>query len=88
MTFAAEGKTYTYRNTSSKAFVISGGRATPATLFYNLATRKIGIGLARLTRSQLDKIIVGLNKRYQSQKHKHLLTISEAIWIEAGALHQ
>jgi ATP-dependent Lon protease len=37
------GKTYTYRNTSSKAFVISGGRATPATLFYNLATRKIGI---------------------------------------------
>lgn len=37
------GKTYTYRNTSSKSFVISGGRATPATLFYNLATRKIGI---------------------------------------------
>ena len=37
------GKTYTYRNTSSKSFVISGGRATPATLFYNLATRKVGI---------------------------------------------
>lgn len=37
------GKTCTYRNTSSKAFVSSGGRATPATLFYNLATRKIGI---------------------------------------------
>jgi len=37
------GKTYTYRNTSSRAFVISGGRATPATLFYNLAARKIGI---------------------------------------------
>lgn len=37
------GKTYAYRNTSSKAFVISGGRATPATLFYNLATRKVGI---------------------------------------------
>jgi ATP-dependent Lon protease len=37
------GKTYTYRNTSSKAFVISGGKATPATLFYNIASRKIGI---------------------------------------------
>jgi len=37
------GKTYTYRNTSSRSFVISGGKATPATLFYNLATRKIGI---------------------------------------------
>jgi ATP-dependent Lon protease len=37
------GKTYTYRNTSSKAFVISGGKATPATLFYNIASKKIGI---------------------------------------------
>jgi ATP-dependent Lon protease len=37
------GKTYTYRNTSSRAFVISGGKATPATLFYNVASRKIGI---------------------------------------------
>ena len=37
------GKTYTYRNTSSHAFVISGGKATPATLFYNVASRKIGI---------------------------------------------
>jgi len=37
------GKTYTYRNTSSKAFVISGGKATPATLFYNVASKKIGI---------------------------------------------
>ena len=37
------GKTYTYRNTSSRSFVISGGKATPATLFYNLASRKIGI---------------------------------------------
>ena len=37
------GKTYTYRNTSSRAFVISGGKATPATLFYNFASRKIGI---------------------------------------------
>ena len=37
------GKTYTYRNTSSKSFVISGGKATPATLFYNVASRKIGI---------------------------------------------
>jgi ATP-dependent Lon protease len=37
------GKTYTYRNTSSRSFVISGGSASPATLFYNVATRKIGI---------------------------------------------
>src|SRR5215468_5189316 len=37
------GKTYTYRNTSSRSFVVSGGKATPATLFYNIATRKIGI---------------------------------------------
>jgi len=37
------GKTYTYRNTSSRSFVISGGTATPATLFYNQASRKIGI---------------------------------------------
>jgi ATP-dependent Lon protease len=37
------GKTYTYRNTSSKCFVISGGKTTPAALFYNNATRKLGI---------------------------------------------
>lgn len=37
------GKTYTYRNTSSRAFVVSGGKATPATLFYNKATRKLGV---------------------------------------------
>src|SRR5438128_6186738 len=29
------GKTYTFRNTSSRAFVVSGGKATPATLFYH-----------------------------------------------------
>jgi ATP-dependent Lon protease len=37
------GKTYTYRNTSSRAFVVSGGKATPATLFYNKASRKLGV---------------------------------------------
>ena len=37
------GKTYTYRNTSSKSFVISGGKATTPTLFYNNATRKLGV---------------------------------------------
>lgn len=37
------GKTYTFRNTSSRSFVVSGGKATPATLFYNIASRKIGI---------------------------------------------
>ena len=37
------GKTYTYCNTSSRSFVVSGGKATPATLFYNVASKKIGI---------------------------------------------
>lgn len=43
------GKTYTFRNTSNRAFVVSGGKATPATLFYNKASRKLGvIGLKHL----------------------------------------
>jgi ATP-dependent Lon protease len=37
------GKTYTYRNSSSRSFVVSGGKATPATLFYNKGTRKLGV---------------------------------------------
>ena len=37
------GKTYTFRNTSSRAFIVSGGKATPATLFYNKASRKLGV---------------------------------------------
>ena len=37
------GKTYTYRNTSNRSFVISGGKATPATLFFNKATRRLGV---------------------------------------------
>lgn len=37
------GKTYTFRNTSSRSFVISGGKTTPAILFYNQSTRKVGI---------------------------------------------
>jgi ATP-dependent Lon protease len=37
------GKTYTFRNTSGRSFVVSGGKATPATLFYNKATRKLGV---------------------------------------------
>lgn len=37
------GKTYTYRNTSSRSFVISGGATTPATLFYNKALKRLGI---------------------------------------------
>jgi ATP-dependent Lon protease len=37
------GKTYTYRNTSSRAFVVSGGKATPATLFYHGAARRLGV---------------------------------------------
>ncbi len=45
------GKTYTFRNTSNRGFVISGGgaNATPANLFYNRNTRKLGvIGLKHL----------------------------------------
>jgi ATP-dependent Lon protease len=37
------GKTYTFRNTSSRGFIVSGGKATPATLFYNKASRKLGV---------------------------------------------
>jgi len=37
------GKTYTYRNTSNRGFIISGGKATPATLFYNKGTKKLGV---------------------------------------------
>lgn len=37
------GKTYLLRNTSSEAFVISGGKVTPAVLFYNQLTRRPGL---------------------------------------------
>jgi len=37
------GKTYTYRNTSSRSFVISGGSTTPATLFYHKGAKRLGI---------------------------------------------
>ncbi len=37
------GKTYTYRNTSGRSFVISGGSTPPATLFYNKALKRLGI---------------------------------------------
>jgi ATP-dependent Lon protease len=36
-------QTYTFRNTSNRSFVVSGGKATPATLFYNKGTRKLGV---------------------------------------------
>jgi predicted ATP-dependent Lon-type protease len=36
------GKTYSYRNISYYAHVLSGGKATPAQLFINLNTGKIG----------------------------------------------
>jgi ATP-dependent Lon protease len=41
------GKTFLLRNVSPRVFTISGGRATPANLFYNLATRAVGILGAR-----------------------------------------
>ncbi|MCG2658874.1 MAG: BREX system Lon protease-like protein BrxL [Kiritimatiellae bacterium] len=37
------GKTYTYRNTSNRSFVISGGKPTPATLFFNKGSRRLGV---------------------------------------------
>jgi ATP-dependent Lon protease len=37
------GKTYTFRNTSNRSFVVSGGKATPATLFYNNASKRLGV---------------------------------------------
>ncbi|MBX8464804.1 BREX system Lon protease-like protein BrxL [Deinococcus sp. RIT780] len=37
------GKTFLLRNTSPDAFVISGGKATPAALLYNQATRTPGV---------------------------------------------
>lgn len=37
------GKTYLYRNMSYYAHVISGGKATPASLFINLNTGKVGL---------------------------------------------
>ena len=38
----ASGKTYFYRNISSYTRIISGGRVSPAVLFYNIATRTLG----------------------------------------------
>ena len=37
------GKTYTYRNTSSRSFVVSGGKATPAALFYHGSAKRLGV---------------------------------------------
>jgi len=37
------GKTYTYRNTSSRGFVISGSKTTAASLFWSASGNKIGI---------------------------------------------
>ncbi len=37
------GKIYTFCNTSNRSFVVSGGKATPVTLFYNKGTRKLGV---------------------------------------------
>lgn len=38
----ATGKTYLYRNISYSTRLISGGRLSPATLFYNIATKTVG----------------------------------------------
>lgn len=38
----ATGKTYLYRNISYYTRVISGGRVSPATLFYNISTKSAG----------------------------------------------
>lgn len=39
----ATGKTFLYRNVSHRVRLISGGKATPADLFYNKATKTIGL---------------------------------------------
>ena len=67
------GKTYTYRNTSKtlRAFVISGGSASPATLFYNQATRKSassgrqGCRVLRQSGATLGSLIRGDDQRAQ-----------------------
>jgi ATP-dependent Lon protease len=38
----ATGKTYLYRNISYSTRLISGGRVSPANLFYNIATKTVG----------------------------------------------
>ncbi|MGA2874149.1 MAG: BREX system Lon protease-like protein BrxL [Nitrososphaerales archaeon] len=38
----ATGKTYLYRNISYSTRLIAGGRVSPATLFYNIATKTVG----------------------------------------------
>ncbi len=38
----ATGKTYLYRNVSYSTRLISGGKVSPATLFYNIATKTVG----------------------------------------------
>lgn len=37
------GKTYTFRNTSGRSFIVSGGKATPPALFYNRNSRKLRV---------------------------------------------
>lgn len=37
------GKTFLLRNLSPRVFTVSGGKATPANLFVNLATKQVGI---------------------------------------------
>lgn len=37
------GKTYMYKNTSQRAFVVSSGKASAATLFHHGTTRKVGL---------------------------------------------
>jgi ATP-dependent Lon protease len=37
------GKTFLLRNVSPRVFTVSGGKTTPANLFYNLATKAVGL---------------------------------------------
>ena len=63
----ATGKTYLYRNISYSTRLIAGGRVSPATLFYNIATKTVGeIGvrdcvvldeIGKLTFSNSDEMI-------------------------------
>lgn len=93
------GKTYTFRNTSSRSFVVSGGKATPATLFYNKATRNLGVvGLKHVvffdeianTRFDDAEASISVLKDYMAEifaelRRRNFQTHVNA-WVDLGAM--
>src|SRR5215471_7340391 len=73
------GKTYLYKNTSQRAFVVSSGKATAATLFHHGTTKKVGIigmkdvvifdemASERENASKLDAASIDTLKNYMAQ---------------------